>query len=249
MNYNNIINLSNIDKNQRIINASRPLSKESSKRLYEDLLVRWTYNSNAIEGNTLTISETKVVLENGVTIAGKSLREHLEVINHKEAILYIEKLIKNKTPLTENEIKSLHYLVLKSINEEFAGRYREENVIISGASFKPINYMSVPYEMEKLVSLYKTEWQNLHGVIRASLLHGELVKIHPFIDDNGRTARLLMNFELMKSGFEPVIVKNETKNVYYDALDKGATTGDYSDFIKYVVVLEEERQGERISLI
>jgi Fic family protein len=161
-----------------------------------------------LEGNTLTMSETRVVLER-VTIGGKSIREHLEVINHKDAILYLKELVQSGDPLTEWNIKNLHRLVLKNIDDENAGLYRHENVLISGAKHRPPQHFLVKEQMEQNASRYNGEWQILHQVERAAWLYGEFVKIHPVLDGNGRTARLLMNFELMKSGFPPTVIRAE----------------------------------------
>lgn len=222
-----------IDKKKKLLDKHRPLPKHTLKSLREHMLVEWTYNSNAIEGNTLTISETKVVLE-GITIGGKSMREHLEVINHKDAILYLEELVQQNEPLSEWQIKNLHRLVLKYIDDKNAGTYRGENVVISGAKYRPPEHFFVKEHMERLVTEYNLQWQKLHPIDRASRLHGEFVKVHPFIDGNGRTARLLMNFELMKCGYPPAIIKTEMRPKYYDALDLAHTTGNYSKFIALV---------------
>lgn len=200
--------------------------------------MEWTYNSNAIEGNTLTLIETKVVLE-GITVGGKSMREHLEVINHKEAILFLEDLVKENNELSEFDIKTIHSLVLKGIDNSNAGKYRTENVIISGATHKPPESILVPKQMEQLILRYNGWITQYHPLIIAALLHGEFVKIHPFIDGNGRTSRLLMNFEAIKNGYPPIIIKNEMRPQYYESLDKAHITGDYTDFIKLVVEAEE----------
>ncbi|MDD4170002.1 MAG: Fic family protein [Desulfotomaculaceae bacterium] len=228
-----------IDRKKRLLDRSRPLPKYTLQSLRENMLVVWTHNSNAIEGNTLTISETKVVLE-GITIGGKSVREHLEVINHRDAIVFLEELVQNDESLTEWIVKNLHRLVLKNIAHEHAGVYRNENVIISGARHRPPAHYLVKEQMEQLVMKCSGLWQDLHPIERATLLHGEFVKIHPFIDGNGRTARLLMNFELMKKGYPPVIIKKEMRSQYYDALDIAHTTGDYGDFLKLVAGCAEE---------
>ncbi|MGI6588344.1 MAG: Fic family protein [Peptococcia bacterium] len=222
-----------IEQKKSLLDKHRPLPKHTLQSLREKILVEWTYNSNAMEGNTLTISETKVVLE-GITIGGKSLREHLEVINHRDAILYLEELLQNKEPLSEWVIKNLHRLILKNIAEENAGVYRRENVVISGAKHRPPEHFLVQEYLERMVAEYNREWQELHPIERGSLLHGEFVKIHPFLDGNGRTARLLLNFELMKCGYPPVIIKAERRPQYYDALDLAHTTGDYGQFIALV---------------
>lgn len=227
-----------VDLKLRELNKQRRLPEETLKSLQENNILDWTYNSNAIEGNTLTLRETKVVLE-GITVGGKTVREHLEVINHKEAILFLEDLVKDDADISERNIKNIHSLILKEINNENAGKYRVENIKISGATQVPTNYIKVPEEMEKLIYRYK-EWNQYHPLIRSALLHGEFMFIHPFIDGNGRTARLLMNFEAMKNGYLPIIIKADVRAKYYDALDKAMVDHDYTDFIKLIV--EEENK-------
>lgn len=222
-----------IDQKKKQLDQLRPLSKHTLKSLRENMLVEWTYNSNAIEGNTLTISETKVVLE-GITIGGKSIREHLEVINHKDAILFLEELAQKDEPLSEWNIKNLHRMVLKNIDDENAGAYRHENVVISGAKHRPPEHFLVKEHMERMLAEYNGQWLKLHPIVRAALLHGEFVKIHPFVDGNGRTARLLLNFELMKCGYPPAIIKAEIRPEYYNVLDLAHTTGDYGKFVELV---------------
>jgi len=226
-------NFSKINLMKNEIDSYRPLSKTLSASLHDKLIVEWTYNSNAIEGNTLTMSETKVVLE-GITIGGKSVVEHLETINHRDAILFLEQLIIGKEDLSEWNIKNIHSLILKDIDNQNAGKYRNENVIISGASHIPPSHIIIYELMQKLVVEYNREWNAFHPVIKACLLHGEFVKIHPFIDGNGRTARLLLNFELMKYGYTPIIIKKTRRAEYYDALDYAHTTLDYSKFIDLI---------------
>ena len=194
----------------------------------------------------LTLKETKVVLE-GLTIGGKSVREHLEAINHENAIEYLEDLLKNKSDISEWNIKGLHQLVLKGIDDTNAGKYRNHDVIISGAQHRPPQYIKVPELMEKLIINYD-DWSELHPIIRAALLHGELVKIHPFIDGNGRTSRLIMNMDLMKSGYVPVIIKKDNRLKYYEALDKAHTTNNYTDFIKLIADAENEMLDRYLSV-
>lgn len=223
--------LAEIDQLQRELDQKRPFPKETLHSLREDLITKWTYNSNAIEGNTLTLSETKVVLEDGITIGGKSVREHLEAINHKEAILYLEQLVQQDEPLTERTIRDLHSIILRGIDQDNAGMYRNQNVLISGAEHIPPDAFQVPDQMRDLMDWYKGEAKKLHSVKRAAILHSQFVKIHRFIDGNGRTARLLLNLELMKAGYVPVVVKADQRADYYQALDHAHTTGDNSDFI------------------
>lgn len=248
-----IINISNdffeeLDEKKAILDSKRPLPKETLKSLEENFKLEWTYNSNAIEGNTLTLKETKVVLE-GITIGGKTMREHLEAINHKEAIEFLEELINDNSELSEMDIKNIHALVLKGIDDENAGRYRTENVIISGASHIPPESVIVPELMEKLIYRYDEWKERYHPIIVAALLHAEFVKVHPFIDGNGRTARLLMNFEAMKNGYPPIIIKTKQRHKYYDALDKGAMIGNYTDFVKMVAKQAEEMLDLYLKLI
>ena len=238
---------SEVDELKEMLDKKRPLSKETIKSLKESVNLEWTYNSNGIEGNTLTLRETQVVLE-GITVGGKSIKEHLEAINHEKAILYLDEIVKDENPITEWNIKNIHQLILKDIDNENAGRYRKENVTIKGAIHIPPDYLKIPELMEKLILTYNT-WSGYHPIVRASLLHGELVKIHPFIDGNGRTSRLLMNLDLMNSGYNPVIIKKESRLKYYEALDKAHTTGNYTDFVKLVTKLEVEMLKKYLELL
>lgn len=240
--------LKEIEEKKSLLDSKRPLPEYTVKSIRENLLLEWTYNSNAIEGNTLTLKETKVVLE-GITVGGKTLREHLEVINHKEAILYVEEIVKDKEPLSEWQIKNIHRLVLKGIYDEYAGTYRNQNVIISGAEHKPPNFLVVPKEMEKLIEWYKTGTQNLHPVERAAYLHGKFIGIHLFVDGNGRTARLLLNLELMKDGYVPIVIQNNKRIEYYNALDKAHITNNYNDFIKLVAQEVKRSLDQYLELI
>lgn len=247
-----IINLDNdyfneVDNLKKELDSKRPISKETLKSLKESINLEWTYNSNGIEGNTLTLRETQVVLE-GITVGGKTITEHLEAINHEKAILYLDELVKDKQPITEWNIKNIHQLILKEIDNENAGRYRKENVTIKGATHIPPDFVKIPELMEKLILNYET-WNKYHPIIRSALLHGELVKIHPFVDGNGRTSRLIMNLDLMNYGYNPVIIKKENRLEYYEVLDKAHTTGDYTDFIKLVTKLEIEMLKKYLKLL
>ena len=236
-----------VDELNEKLNSKRPISKETLKSLKESINLEWTYNSNGIEGNTLTLRETQIVLE-GITVGGKSLKEHLEVINHEQAILFLDDLIKDREPVTKWNIKNIHQLVLRKIDDDNAGKYRDENVKIKGAVHIPPDYLIVPELMGKLIINYKN-WKKYHPIIRATLLHGELVKIHPFVDGNGRTSRLVMNLSLMNNGYLPVIIKKEKRLEYYNALDKAHTTGDYTDFVKLVNELEIEMLNKYLELL
>lgn len=225
--------LNSIQKKKEQLDAARPLPKHTLRTLREKLFLEWTYHSNAIEGNTLTLNETKVVLE-GITVGGKTVREHLEIINHQHAINYVEEIIVNQESLSEWQIKNLHRLVLKGIDDAHAGVYREEQVFISGAKHIPPAAYLIQENMEQMMDWYINDGVNLHPIERGAMLHVIFVGIHPFIDGNGRTARLLLNLELMKNGYPPIIIKADNRSVYYDALDKAQTTKDYRDFISLV---------------
>jgi len=201
--------------------------------LREKLFLDWTYNSKAIEGNTLTINETKVVLE-GITVGGKTMREHLEVINHRDAISYVEDVMHKEEPFSEWQIKNLHRLVLKGIDDSYAGVYRDQQVFISEAVHTPPPPFKIQEEMDVLMSWYDGKAQSLHPIVLGAMLHAIFVGIHPFIDGNGRTSRLLLNLELMKSGYPPIIIRVENRLAYYNALNKVHTTKDYADFIELV---------------
>lgn len=230
---------SKLDALKAKLDEHRPLATDIVNNLHENLVLQWTYHSNAIEGNTLTLKETKVALE-GITIGGKTLREHFEAINHRDAILFVEELVNKQQALDEWTIKSLHQFVLKNIDADNAGRYRQVNVLISGANHHPPQAIQIPEQMQTFMHWYNTEAPHLHAVERAARVHGEFVKIHPFADGNGRTSRLLMNLELMKSGFPATVIEVGQRLVYYEALDKAHCTADYSDFIALVASCVEK---------
>jgi Fic family protein len=224
--------LKTIDADKAILDAARPLPQYTVASLREKLALEWTYHSNGIEGNTLTLRETKVVLE-GITVGGKSIREHFEATNHRDAILYVEDIVSKEDALSEWQIRNIHGLVLKGIDDKEAGRYRSDNVVIAGASTTPPDFLHLPTEMTALIAWYETAGA-MHPVERAAELHTRFVKIHPFIDGNGRTGRLLLNFELMKDGYPPAIIRKEDRLTYYDALDVACIGGDYSDITEMV---------------
>lgn len=221
-----------IEQKKAELDAKRPFPPHTLRTVREHLIVNWTYHSNAIEGNTLTLSETKIVLE-GITVGGKTLVEHFEAINHKEAMLYIEDLVRAHESLTEWQIKNIHRLILKNIQDEYAGVYRLENMIISGARHVPPDYSQVPALMSNFSRWLAGESLELHSIARAALVHSDFVKIHPFVDGNGRTTRLLLNLELMKAGYPPIVIEKEQRLAYYEALDEAHTTGNPERFIEF----------------
>ena len=221
-----------IDEGKRLIDKFRPLPPSVLSRLKQQLTLEWTYNSNAIEGNTLTLKETIVVLETGLTIGNKSLKEHLEVINHQEAISFVEELADSTTEITERNIREVHGLVLKDLDPKYSGKYRDIQVRITGAEHVPPDPVHVPALMSEFCETKLID-NKIHPVEHAAIAHLDLVGIHPFVDGNGRTSRLLMNLILMRRGYFPaVILKNDRKR-YYDVLEKGHK-GHTDDFIFFV---------------
>ena len=224
-----------IDKKKTILDSKRPLSRSALDNLKKYFDVELTYNSNAIEGNTLTITETKVILEDGLTIGrGKSLREHLEVINHKEAIDYVDDIITKNIDISEKVIKDLHHIILKSIDNKNAGEYRKSNVLISGSAHRPPEHFLVEENMKELVFWYKENKDKVHPVKLAAEFNFKFVYIHPFIDGNGRTARLLMNLILMRKGYPITVIKTENREEYMKALERASVLNEIDDFFEIV---------------
>ena len=216
------------DKLAQLKNA-RPLTQGELSRLNEHFLVEYTYNSNAIEGNTLTLRETMLIIKEGLTIAEKPLREHLEVVGHRDAYYYVESLVEEKIPLSERVIKDIHAIVL--IDRQLdKGVYRSVPVYISGSVHTPPEPYMVPIEMERLMLDYEEMKHALHPVARAALFHLRFEGVHPFIDGNGRTGRLIMNLELMKDGFPPINIKFADRRRYYDCFHSfHASGGNFGD--------------------
>lgn len=211
-----------IDKKLKELNSLRPLPKTAVEKLREQFQVEMTYNSNAIEGNSLTLKETFWVINEGITIKGKPLKDHLEAKDHQEALEFVYQLIKptEKVTLSELLIRNLHQLVMKKTDEEWAGKYRNSNVVIAGADHKPAEAITVAAKMSDLINWYRTNRKMLHSIELAALLHHRLVYIHPFLDGNGRTARLLMNIVLMKKGYPLTIVLRNDRRKYYRVLEQ-----------------------------
>ncbi len=232
--------LAKIDAKRALLDQRRPLSAGEAARLREYLDVEWTYHTNSIEGSTLTRQETLVVLKHGVTVGGRTLVEHLEATNHKQAIDYAIDLATLRTPPTQTDILALHKLVLRGIDDANAGHYRQRQVFIAGSEYVPPPPQAVPGRMAEFnLWLEKTQPSapgdspRLHPVERAAHAHFWLVDIHPFVDGNGRLARLLMNLLLMQSGYPIAIIRTEDRQPYYAALEAGHA-GRLDDFLLLV---------------
>ena len=244
MNYDN--RLGDNDILQGKIRAHRPLDAYEIKQLKEYFRIGLTYTSNAIEGNSLTESETKVVLEDGITIGGKPLKDHFEAIGHSEAFDLLYKLAKRQD-ITEDDILGLHRLFYYRIDSETAGKYRERNVIITGTDFIPPGPTEVPKAVQEFLSNLPSLRQ-LHPVEYAAMLHLNLVTIHPFIDGNGRTARLLMNLALLQSGYPITIIPPIIRGDYISVL-RDSNKGDNKPFINFISCCVWESQKEYLRLL
>ena len=207
--------LKDIEAKKRQMDACRPLTQGELERLREEFVIEYTYNSNAIEGNTLTLQETSLVLK-GLTVGAKPLKDHLEAVGHRQAFDFICEQVSNPAPLTESLIRQIHYLVLSDKPED-RGVYRRVPVHIVGALHDPVQPYLIQPKMEQLLQEYLSSRENL--VPRLARFHIEFEGIHPFIDGNGRTGRLLVNLELMKAGFPPIDIKFSDRAKYYAAFD------------------------------
>lgn len=227
----------------------RPLKSEEVNRLREEFLIDFTYNSNAIEGNTLTLQETALILKEGITIDKKPLKEHLEAVGHKDAFYYIEELVKEKVELSEKVIKDIHSLVLIDKPQD-KGVYRRIPVAILGAMHELPQPYIVPKLMEELMYEYKEEMKGLHIIEKVSLFHLKFESIHPFIDGNGRTGRLLLNLELMKEGYPPINIKFKDRKKYYDCFtDYHSKNGDPVMLVNIVKEYIEEELERFVSVV
>lgn len=222
-----------------------------SYRIAQALELEYTFESNRIEGNTLTLRETDLVINEGLTISGKSMREHLEAINHHEAIAYIKHLMEKNTSLNEREVLSIHNLILRGINPEDAGRYRRVQVMIKGSSFMPPQPFLVTKEMEDFFIWYETNKNGLHPIVLAAELHERLVTIHPFIDGNGRTSRLVMNLILLQNGYVIANIKGDydSRMQYYNSLEIAQTKNNKEDFLLFVAQIEKESLERFLDII
>lgn len=205
-----------IDRKMKELETRRPLTEGEVERLREQFVVEYTYNSNAIEGNTLTLHETDLVLR-GLTIGQKPLKDHMEAVGHKEAFEFVSELVKDKAPMSESIIKQIHYLVLADKKDD-RGVYRRVPVRIMGAQHEPVQPYLIQPKMEQLLIDFAESTE--HIVTKLARFHIEFEGIHPFIDGNGRTGRLLVNMEFMKVGFPPIDIKFTDRIAYYNAFDE-----------------------------
>lgn len=233
-----------INSKMQRVNSLRPLPADAVKRLHEELRLLHTYHSNAIEGNTLTLSETKFVLEEGITIGGKSLREHIEATNNARAFDLMEDIAKKRKAIDHVIIQRIHEAVTAGILEE-AGKYRTKNVRITGAAKAPPDWSKVVKLMDELIE--KIAKNKKHPVETSAFLHHRFVEIHPFIDGNGRVARLLTNLYLIARGYPPIVLKKEDRGKYYRFL-RAADAGNLATFANFIAKAVDESLTMHLSI-
>jgi excisionase family DNA binding protein len=233
-----------VDEMKAELDRRRPLTSGELKRLQDEFLVEFTYNSNAIEGNTLTLQETALALE-GVTIDQKPLKDHLEAVGHRDAFLYVVSLVSEKLPVSERIIREIHALVLIDRPED-KGVYRKIPVRIMGAHHEPPQPYLVPVQMEQLIAELSSD--NRHIIETAALFHLNFEGIHPFIDGNGRTGRLILNLMLMQAGYPPIDVKFSDRRKYYACFDSYYRDNDASPLVNMVGEYVKERLSQYLSL-
>jgi Fic family protein len=224
-----------IDQKLAALQKLRPLPTTAVKKLREKFQIEMTYNSNAIEGNSLTLKETFWVISEGITVKNKPLKDHLEAKDHHEALEFLYELVQPQNQLTVSEklTRDLHHLVMKKTDENWAGRYRQSNVFITGTDHTPPDASAVPFAMARLINWFGISRQKLHPIELAAKLHYQLVFIHPFLDGNGRTARLLMNVILMRKGYPLAIILKNDRKKYYQVLQQ-ADKNNYPPLIRFV---------------
>jgi Fic family protein len=234
-----------IEKKKAELDSRRPLTEGEVQRLYEDFMIEYTYNSNAIEGNTLTLRETDMVLR-GLTIDQKPLKDHMEAVGHKEAFYFVVDLVKEKAELTEYVIKQIHSLVLADKPMD-KGTYRKVPVRILGAHHEPVQPYLIEPKMNELLQNFKNDNRNIAE--KLALFHIGFEGIHPFIDGNGRTGRLLVNLELMKAGYPPIDIKFTDRKRYYDAFDAYHVKKDLSAMTKLFAEYINARLDEYLKIL
>ena len=209
--------------------------------------IEYAHNSTAIEGNTLSLIETKAVLEDRLSIGGKPLREIYEVVNHNKAFSYVKKCIAEGMPLTESIVKDIHALLMENIFT--GGIYRNVAVRITGAAHKPPAPGEMYFQIKDFFSTLPAKTEELNAIELAAYTHAEFVKIHPFEDGNGRTSRLIMNYQLMANGFLPVSIAKENRLAYFNTLEEYAVNSNLNPFAEMIAILEAEKLNEYLTLV
>ena len=222
-----------------------------SSSITQALELEYTFESNRIEGNTMTLRETDLVINEDLTISGKSMREHLEAINHQEAIAFIKDLAQKNTSLNEGELLSIHNLILRGIHPQDAGRYRKVQVMIKGSTYMPPQPHRIAKEMEDFFIWYETNKNKTHPIVLAAEIHERIATIHPFIDGNGSTSRLVMNLILLQNGYIIANIKGdyESRIQYFQTLETAQTKSNKEDFMLFIAQTEKESLERYIGII
>ena len=239
--------LLDIEKKRDLLSKKRPLTSGEVERLAHEFMVEFTYNSNAIEGNTLTLKETALALE-GMTVDQKPLKDHLEAVGHRDAFLYVQEIAKNEVELSEFVIKNIHSLVLMNRPED-KGVYRRIPVRIMGAYTEPVEPHFICEKMEELLKVNEARKEKMPIIERIARFHLEFEGIHPFIDGNGRTGRLILNLELIRGGFPPINVKFTDRKRYYDAFDAFYRDNDAGAMINLIAEYVDERLDDYLNVL
>lgn len=248
--------LREVDEAKRLIDEARPLPSPTVQALQDDFTIRYAHETTAIEGNTLSLRETQVVLEDGITIGGKTIREHLEVLNVREALNWLTDFVQNKDSITDRTVLDIHHIIMEGILKEDAGRYRRDPVYIRGAWHVPPNWIKIPRLMDDLSNEIAKGPEGEHPIVFASQAHVKLVQIHPFIDGNGRTARLLTSILLMQQGYPAAMYTSGKRAEYLEALSQ-ADAGNLDPFIlvtaeairflenRYLALIAQQEQAQK----
>ena len=257
--YNNSISSKKISSSlQKILNEIDSLKSKletyktvDTLKINKSLALEYTFESNRIEGNTMTLLETDLVINEGLTISGKSMREHLEAINHQEAIAFIKDLVQKNSVLNERDLLTIHNLILRGIIPQDAGRYRKIQVMINESTHVPPEPNLVPKEMEDFFVWYEINKNKVHPVVLAAEMHERIASIQPFIYGNGRTSRLIMNLILLQNGYVIANIKGDydTQTKYYKALETAQIKNNKEDFILFIAETEKESLQRYISTI
>jgi Fic family protein/DNA-binding XRE family transcriptional regulator len=242
------IMLKEIDQLKMELNNYRHMD---SYRIAQALELEYTFESNRIEGNTLTLKETDLVINEGITISGKTMREHLEAINHQEAVNYLKDLVQKKTDIRERDLLNLHNLILRGIDSEYAGKYRHVQVMIKGSRHMPPPPYLVAKQMEEVFLWYELNKNKIHPLLLAAEMSEKIVTIHPFVDGNGRTSRLWMNLLLLKHGYVIANIKGDhtSRLMYYDVLEKAQADQNKTPYFEFIVQTELEALKRYLSIL
>jgi len=234
-----------IRKKRERLDALRPLDRDLVEKLHEEMRVLHTYNSNAIEGNTLTLSETRLVLDEGITIGGKTLREHLEATNNAQGYDLIVRLAREQAPISHVTVQQIHEIVTRGILES-CGRYRTRNVRITGSARSPTGWINIVRDMDDLIA--KVAKRDKPVIEMTAYLHHRFVAIHPFVDGNGRVARLLGNLYLIRNGYPPIVLDQKNRQQYYRAL-READNGDLFAFTRFIARAVNESLSHYLAIV